>query len=853
MARLPTDPRIPARPAGVQGPGRAPPVEANPTARLPRLEEPTERALDEDAERARAYLAALIECSDDAIISKTLDGIIRSWNAAAERIFGYSAQEAVGKSILLIIPPELHAQEQLILETLRRGDRISHFETTRLHKSGRRLDISLTVSPVRNARGDIIGASKIARDVTEQKRAQRSAAQLAAIIESSDDAIISKSLSGIIQSWNTGAVRMFGYSAEEAVGQPITLIIPPELHAQEQRIFDQIRRGERVEHYDTVRLARDGRRVPISLAISPIHNAAGDIVGVSKIARDISERIQAERALRASEQRLWTEAHALERMSEWSTRLWHSQTLGEGLQIILAANVGLLSADSGYVQLCDQSGKALQIAAQRGLEPELIEQLASADADDASACGRAIRQRKRITVEDIEADAELGPHREVLRRARCRALVCAPLLASGDHLLGVISAQFREAHRPTEAELRRQDLFLRQACDFIQRCRMEQELRASEEALREADRHKDEFLALLAHELRNPLAPICNAAEVLRRQVSAVPEAQAGVDVIKRQATQLTRLVDDLLDVARVTRGRIDLQRSTLEIDHVVSQALESVESLLREKQHHISVSSSDGPLYVQGDFARLVQCVSNLLTNAVKYTDPGGEIRVQTRAEGGSVCIGVSDNGAGIAPELLPKIFDLFVQGQRTLDRAQGGLGIGLPVVRKLIEMHGGSVRARSAGVGKGAAFELRLPRTEAARVPAAAQSAPPAGGSRIFIVDDNPDGANSLSLLLQLEGHETQAVHSSQEALARIEAFRPDFALLDIGLPGIDGYELLQRLKALPALSATRFVAVTGYGRAGDRERIRRVGFDAHLVKPVNLPDLLELVAPRKRPALA
>jgi len=831
-------------------PMRRAPSQHNPTARLPPLDELIgEFDSDEHGERARAYLAAMIECSDDAIIGKSLEGIIRSWNAAAERIFGYSAEEAIGQSILLIIPPELHAEERLILETLRRGERISHFETTRLHKSGRRIAISLTVSPVRNASGAIIGASKIARDITEE---QRSAAQLAAIVESSDDAILGISLSGTIQSWNAGAVRMFGFDSDEALGQPITLIIPSELQAQEQQILAQVRQGERVEHYDTVRIAKDGRRVPISLAISPIRNAGGEVIGASKIARDISERIQAERALRASEQRLWSEAYALERMSEWSTRLWRSQTLAEGLHSILAANIELLSADKGHVQLLDPSSRTLQIASQRGFEQDFLEHFARVDSDDSSVCARALRCGERVIVEDVETDPGLEPHRELLRREECRAVVSTPLIASGGSCLGVVSVHFRSHHRPSDAELRRQDLFLRQACDFIQRCRMEQELRGNQEALREADRQKDEFLALLAHELRNPLAPISNAAEVLNRQLRDFPDAQTGVDVIKRQVAQLTRLVDDLLDVARVTRGRIDLQRRTLEIARVVSQALETVEPLLREKQHHISVSQPSGTLYVQGDFARLVQCVSNLLTNAVKYTNAGGEIRVETRALEDSVCIAVTDNGAGIAHELLPKIFDLFVQGQRTLDRAQGGLGIGLPVVRKLMEMHGGSVSAHSAGVGKGSTFELRLPRVQAPVAETAAHSSAPSGGSRVFIVDDNPDGANSLSLLLQLEGHETEAVHSSQDALARIEAFQPDFALLDIGLPVIDGYELLQRLQGMPALANTTFVAVTGYGQAGDRERIRRAGFHAHLVKPVNLPDLLQLVAP-KRPAHA
>ncbi len=685
----------------------------------------------------------------------------------------------------------------------------------------------------------------------EHSEAERARAYLAAIVESSDEAIIGKSLSGVIQSWNEGAVRMFGYAPEEAIGQPITLIIPAELRAQEEQLFERVLRGEHIAHFDTVRLAKDGRRVPISLAVSAILDTSGEVIGASKIARNVSERQQAERALRASEQRLWNEAYALERMNEWSTRVWRSQGLGDGLQLILDAVIELLNADKGAAQLLDEVGR-LRIAAQRGFDAASLHYLRQLSTGDGPTAGQAPGQHERIIIDDIDGeivdvDSARGfaAQRELARRAGCRALLWTPLIGFDGTLLGALSLQFQAAHRPSEAELRRLDLFLLQACDFIQRCGMEQELRAREDALRDADRQKDEFLALLAHELRNPLAPICNAAEVLARRLAASPEAQAGVAVIRRQAAQLTRLVDDLLDVARVTQGRIELKRATVEVASAVAQGLESVESLLQEKRQQIGVTASAEPLYVRADFARLVQCMGNLLTNAIKYTDPGGRIRLEIRAEGKSAVIEVSDSGVGIAPEQLARIFQLFVQGERTLDRAQGGLGIGLPVVKKLMEMHGGSVSARSAGIGRGATFELRLPLVSAPVTSESASQSSDSAPKRIFIVDDNPDGAHSLALLLQLEGHEAQAVLSSREALERIEAFRPDVALLDIGLPGMNGYELLQRLRELPTLQPTTFVAVTGYGQPGDRERIRAAGFRAHLIKPVNMAELLGILS--------
>jgi signal transduction histidine kinase len=354
--------------------------------------------------------------------------------------------------------------------------------------------------------------------------------------------------------------------------------------------------------------------------------------------------------------------------------------------------------------------------------------------------------------------------------------------------------------------------------------------------LETADRQKDEFLAMLAHELRNPLAPIRTASELLKRTQQPDDRAQVAIDIVKRQVNHLTRLVDDLLDISRITRAHIELKRQNIPLADIVAQALETVEPMLQEKGHHVSTTVDLVPLVVNGDPARLVQCVANLLTNAIKYTDPHGQLRIESRAVGDDAVLSVADNGTGIAADLLPHIFDLFVQSQRTLDRSQGGLGIGLSVVKRLIEMHGGSVAASSPGVGQGATFTIRLPR--ATRVGSAVQDAgaPRVAPRRTLVVDDNHDAAESLAMLLSLDGHEVDAVFTPQQALERAETFRPEVMLLDIGLPGMDGYEVARRLRAMSGGQKIRLIALTGYGQQEDRQRALAAGFDDHLVKPVD-----------------
>ena len=368
---------------------------------------------------------------------------------------------------------------------------------------------------------------------------------------------------------------------------------------------------------------------------------------------------------------------------------------------------------------------------------------------------------------------------------------------------------------------------------------------AAEAAVREAARQKDEFLAMLAHELRNPMAPIRNAAEILARALPSDSPLLPVSGLLRRQAAQLSRLVDDLLDVSRITQGRIDLKRRRIDLNAVIAQALETVEPLMREKSHTLRSQTPGDSLWVDADPERMVQALSNVLANAAKYTDRGGQVRVLAHAAGDEAVVTVADDGIGIAEEMLPRVFDLFVQSERALDRAQGGLGIGLSVVKRLVEMHGGRVSVTSGGPGTGSTFEIRLPRVAVAAPEAASQGASGSPTRRVLVVDDNRDAAESLALLLQLDGHVVEATFDPRRALELAPAFQPEVVLLDIGMPGMDGFEVAHRLRAAPELDGIVLVALTGYGRAEDRDMTAAAGFDAHLVKPVDLGALAQVLA--------
>jgi len=373
------------------------------------------------------------------------------------------------------------------------------------------------------------------------------------------------------------------------------------------------------------------------------------------------------------------------------------------------------------------------------------------------------------------------------------------------------------------------------------------ERKHAEEALRLADRRKDEFLAMLAHELRNPLAPICNTVQMLKMQETTDPKLAWGLNVIDRQVSHMALLLDDLLDVARIMHGKITLKTERFELSDIVNNVIETSRPMIESRGQELIISRTTTPQWIDGDRVRLAQVLSNLLNNAAKYTGEGGKITLTVMRDGSDAVIEVRDTGIGISPDVLPHVFDLFIQADRSLAHSQGGLGLGLTLVRQLVEIHGGTVTAASAGIGKGSSFTVRLPalsmESSIAGLPLTKASLP-MPKFRILVVDDYADAAESMAMLLKAEGHEVETADCGMKAIDRAQAFRPQVVLLDIGLPDLDGYEVAKRLRALPETHDVTLIALTGYGQAEDRERSQSAGFNHHLLKPVDFAKLSDLL---------
>ncbi|MGA0612755.1 PAS domain S-box protein [Caldimonas sp. KR1-144] len=680
-------------------------------------------------------------------------------------------------------------------------------------------------------------------DITRRVEMQESAARLAAIVASSEDAIISRDLAGRITSWNAAATRLFGYLADEMIGKTMDAMVPLERRGEEAELLRRLRNGESVSHLESERLGRDGMPAPISISLSPIREQRG-VTGSALIARDISERRRADRALHKRLRQLDALSYAGQAL------IMGERDIGR-LRNALFERVRLAIGCEIRLDYAFGEDDRLALLSSHGLSGEQEAAMANARLDD-SLCGSVATQRSQLVVQRLQSS-------EMPQARRLKAMgVCSyagfPLIAQ-DRCFGV--AAFAST---TREHLHEDDIQVVQAvCDqvsaMLERERLMDELHASELSLKRADRAKDDFIATLAHELRNPLAPIRNAASIMRHSDGGNLQQLAWCrDVIDRQLAQMTQLLEDLLDVSRLTRNMIELRRDRMPLMSAIEQALETAQPLLDERGHRLALDLPEEPVFIYGDLTRLTQVFANLLNNAAKYTDPGGVITLSVRRHEEQVRISVQDSGIGIEPHQLPKVFDMFAQLAPARARSGGGLGIGLALARGLVEMHGGSMEAYSDGIGRGSEFVVRLPIAAVAR-PRAAQAPQPDTGAdapprRLVVADDNIDAAQTLSMVLSLYGHEVRTVFGGNEAFELIRDWQPDIAVVDIGMKDLDGYALCRKVRQLGTGRQPVMIACTGWGQEEDLRRGREAGFDFHLVKPLEPETLVRLVASARRP---
>ncbi|HKQ56690.1 MAG TPA: PAS domain S-box protein [Candidatus Eisenbacteria bacterium] len=713
---------------------------------------------------------------------------------------------------------------------------------------GVRLAVLAHAKPLRDDAGERIGAINILSVVGPHRESETVRAQLAAIVQSSDDAIVSKSLDGKIQTWNAGAERIFGYTPEEAIGQHITLIIPPDRRDEEREILAKLTRGERIDHLETVRIAKNGQRLFVSLTTSPLHDGAGRVVGASKVARDITLRKQNEQALAALSEQRASQLADMARVRELGSRLWTAQELKPILDETLRTATAILGTDLGTVLMVDRDANQLVLGASLGLGPDFVSAVETLPLGN-GAYGRCAAQGQPVVIEDIEQDTSFELSREMTRAEGVRAVHSTPLVTRSGEVVGVLTTMFRRPHRPAQRELDLLDLCTSQAVDFIENAQLHSRLR-------EADERKNQFLAILAHELRNPLAPIRNALELIRRDPDpSTLERTHGM--MERQVLTMVRLIDDLIDVSRVTRGRFILKKEPTTLSAVLESAIESCRPAIEAAGHRLTTSLPTESVLLDGDPTRLSQVFANLLGNAAKYTPDGGRIWVDAeRTQADRVVIRVRDDGLGIPPNALASIFEIFMQVGDAFERSQGGLGIGLSLARGLIELHGGTIAVHSEGLGKGSEFVVTLPtlaeppRSAAAATPEATEAD---GGPalHILVVDDNEDAASSFSLLVRRLGHETRTARDGVEALQVAAEFRPEIVFLDIGLPKLNGYEVARAIRGQSWGRSVFLIALTGWGQEDDKRLAFESGFDLHLVKPVDPASVGELIMGYRRQA--
>ncbi|HEX5604675.1 MAG TPA: PAS domain S-box protein [Pyrinomonadaceae bacterium] len=828
-------------------------------------------------ELAPYWLSALIESADDAIISKTLEGIITSWNAGAQRVFGYTADEVIGKPITILIPKDHEDEEPAILARLRAGERIEHYETIRVRKDGRLIEISLTVSPIVGPNGQIIGASKIARDITEQRQARR------ALDEASERLKLASTAARLGEwSWDakTDIVKL-SETAADILGVPPSST--PTRTQMREMLGDEDREATQravekalVEHtdYDLEYRVKhpDHSEVWVSSKGRGLYDKDGSVLGMLGLVQDISIR-------KSNEETLREQAEALRTLNEIGKTISAELDLHNTVQAVTDAATELTGARFGsfFYNVLNDEGASYMLYTLAGVPREAFAHFPMPRATD--LFGPTFRGEGVVRIDDVKRDPRYGKNSPYYGMPEghlpVTSYLAVPVVSRSGEVIGGLFFGHPEPRMFTERDEIVVSGLASQAAvamdnarlyETAKKARAEAERAAAENErlymqAEESSRLKEEFLATISHELRTPLSAILGWARMLRLGQLSTEQSAKALDTIERNARAQAQLVDDLLDVSRIITGKLRMDVRPADPNSFIDAAVESVRPAADAKGVRIQKVVDTSPISIPGDPVRLQQVVWNLLSNAIKFTPRGGRVQIRSERVNSHLEIVVSDTGQGIESEFLPHVFDRFRQADQKTSRQHGGMGLGLAIVRHLVEMHGGTVRANSDGEGKGATFTVMLPIAPLYQVdasggrvhPGARDLLPPhdsadrLDGLRILAVDDEPDTRELLRQGLEFLGAKVKVVGTAAEAIDYLRGSVPDILISDIGMPGTDGYDLIRQVRALPADRGGKVpaIALTAYTRVEDRLQALRAGYDMHVPKPVELAELVAVAA--------
>lgn len=643
----------------------------------------------------QATLSTIVESSDDAIVSKDLNGIITSWNAGAKRIFGYSEVEIVGKSITTIIPKNRLHEEEEILKNIRSGRRVDHMETIRIDKWGKKIPISVTVSPIKNALGEVVGASKVARNISDKLRGEEKQAMLSAIVESSDDAIISKNLNGIIMSWNRGAEKIFGYSEDEAVGRSIKMLIPEERLSEEDVILNKIRKGEKVDHFETVRRHKSGKRISISITVSPIKDSRGNIIGASKVARDITLQVQSQEALERY-------THNLEILNSIGKSISENLDYKDILQRVTDITTKLSGAAFGafFYNSMEEDKNNFKLFTISGAPVNAVEDL---DLSPNNSMFLPTFKNKQVIRMNNLHHHDLGEENFSLRKFlkvpfEVISYMAIPVVAKSGEVMGALiyghpeEGKFKVEHEQLVINI------AAQAAISLDNSRLFEQVKSLSDK-------KDEFIALASHELKTPLTTIKGYLQVLSKHELDKTKGMF-VNRALYQVEKLNTLVENILNMSRIEKGRLEFNLEVFDLRKMLQDTVDTFQ--WSAETHKVIASLGEIRAYIQGDKQRIEQAVLNFLTNAIKYSPRADTVYLNLSISNEEVRVSVKDEGIGLTPGQQEQLFTRFYRAEDT--KGINGLGLGLYLTKQIIDRHNGSIDVSSV-YGKGSEFSFTLP----------------------------------------------------------------------------------------------------------------------------------------------